>query len=423
MTTPDAVEAVWRIESGQLIASLTRLSRDLGTAEELAQDALVAALERWPHTGIPENPGGWLMTTAKNAAVDRARRERTYQRKLESLGRELEGQQHTAPDEVESALADPIGDDLLRLIFMSCHPVLSTESKVALTLRCLGGLTTEQIARAFLITNRTAAQRIVRAKRTLGNRAVEFELPGADEMAPRLSAVLAVIYLIFNEGYAASDGAELTRPRLCEEALRLARILAARMPGTAEVHGFVALLELQAARLPARTASDGSPILLLEQDRSQWDRLLIRRGIDALSTAETLANNEGSDARTTALGPHTLQVAIAACHARAATAAETDWHRITALYELLRYARPSPVVELNRAIAVGMTHGPAAGLEALDSVAEAPELREYPYLPATRADLLDKLGYHDSARAEYERAAAITHNERERELFRGKARR
>ena len=434
-----AIDALWRIESARLIAGLARITRDVGLAEELAQDALVAALEQWPSAGIPPNPAGWLMTTAKNRTIDAARRNDVYQRKLVIIGRDLEARQESGAD-LDDALDDHIGDDLLRLIFTACHPVLSMESRVALTLRCLGGLTTEEIARGFLVPESTAAQRIVRAKRTLAERSVAFELPTPDELAGRLAAVLEVVYLIFNEGYSATAGDDWMRPALCEEAMRLARILAGLVPAEPEVHGFVALLELQASRTPSRTAADGTVVLLLDQDRRRWDRLLIRHGLDSLARAEALASapipdppgrtRAAADAppgrtsapgRPPALGVYTLQAAIAACHARAATPGDTDWERITALYELLRHAWPSPVVELNRAVAVAMARGPAEGLAIVDAIAGAPELRGYPQLHAVRADLLDRLGRGEEARAEYENAAATTRNARERDLYRARA--
>lgn len=420
------IEAVWRIESARLVAGLARITRDVGLAEELAQDALVVALEQWPAAGIPPNPAGWLMTTAKNRAIDTARRSGVHQRKLALLGRELETRQDPRLDlgtnGVDDALDDHIGDDLLRLIFTACHPVLSVEARVALTLRCLGGLTTEEIARAFLIPEATAAQRIVRAKRTLADKGVTFELPTPAEAGARLAAVFEVVYLIFNEGYSATAGQEWMRPAVCDEAIRLARILAGLLPDEPEAHGFVALLELQAARIPARTAPDGTPVLLLDQDRRQWDRLLLRRGLAALARAEQLASAPPvAGERAPALGAYSLQAAIAACHARARTAADTDWERIAALYEVLRRAWPSPVVELNRAVAVGMARGPEAGLAVVDAVAGAPELRSYPQARSVRADLLEKLGRSDEARTEYEAAAQLTRNERERAVFEDRA--
>jgi RNA polymerase sigma factor (sigma-70 family) len=405
--THRAVEAVWRIESARLIAGLARIVRDVGLAEELAQDALVVALEQWPRSGVPDNPGAWLMGTAKHRAIDLLRRRTRYDRKLAELGRELEIQEANEPD-LDAAIDDHIGDDLLRLIFTACHPVLSVDARVALTLRLLGGLTTEEIARAFLVPEPTVAQRILRAKRLLAKHYVPFEIPAPDELAGRLSSVLGVVYLVFNEGFAATAGADWMRPDLCEEALRLGRILAGLLPREPEVHGLVALMEIQASRTRARTGSDGAPVLLLDQDRRRWDRLLIRRGLDALARAEAL----GGEA-----GPYTLQAAIAACHARASSPADTDWSRIAALYLVLAHVAPSPVVELNRAVAVGMAVGPARGLELVDALVAERALASYPQLPAVRGDLLAKLGRHDEARREFERAAALTRNERERTLF------
>lgn len=418
-----SIEAVWRIESGRLIAGLARLTRDVATAEELAQDALVKALETWPRTGIPPNPAGWLMTTAKNRAIDAARRQTVHRRSLELIGRDAELTQDAGSAALDDELDDHIGDDLLRLIFTACHPVLSTESRVALTLRCLGGLSTEEIARAFLVPEATAAQRIVRAKRTLTERGVEFDLPTKAETAARLGSVLEVVYLIFNEGYSATAGEDWTRPALCTEAMRLARVLAELVPDAPEVHGFLALLELQASRLPARAAADGAPVLLLDQDRHRWDRALIRHGLAALERAESLAAApaRGPEADAPALGPYSLQAAIAACHARAIRPDDTDWPRICALYEVLRHVWPSPVVELNRAVAVAMVRGPEHGLAIVDAVAGAPELRGYAQVHAVRADLLDRLGRSDEARAEYTTAAKTTHNDRERDIFRSKA--
>ena len=411
MTATDThrtIEAVWRIESARLIAGLTRMVRDVGIAEDLAQDALVVALERWPQSGVPDNPGAWLMATAKHRAIDVLRRRKRLERKHEELGRELEsGAEKTAPD-LDAAIDDPVGDDLLRLVFMTCHPVLSTESRVALTLRLLGGLTTEEIARAFLVPEPTVAQRIVRAKRTLAREDVPFEVPRGSELAPRLASVLEVIYLIFNEGYSATAGDDWLRPALCEDALRLGRILAELAPQESEVHGLVALMEIQASRSRARVGPSGDPVLLLDQDRGRWDHLLIRRGLKALARAEQLGG---------ALGPYALQAAIAACHARARTAAETDWPRIAAIYGVLVRLAPSPVVELNRAVAVGMADGPAAGLELLEALADEPALENYHHLPSVRGDLLAKLGRHDEARAELERAASLTRNLRERQLL------
>jgi RNA polymerase sigma factor (sigma-70 family) len=398
---------VWRIESAKLIAGLTRMVRDVGIAEDLAQDALVAALERWPESGIPDNPGAWLMATAKHRAIDALRRDKLLARKHEQLGHELEARQQQAPD-LDAALDDHIGDDLLRLIFMTCHPVLATDARVALTLRLLGGLTTSEIARAFLVAEPTLAQRIVRAKRTLADAHVPFAVPPAAEMGARLSSVLEVIYLIYNEGYAATAGDDLMRPALIQEALRLGRILAELAPEEPEVHGLVALMEIQASRSRARVGPSGEPILLLEQDRGRWDRLLIQRGLAALERAEGLGAPPGR---------YVLQAAIAACHARARTGPETDWVRIAALYEVLARVTPSPVVELNRAVAVGMAFGPAAGLELVAALDAEPQLQHYHLLPAVRADFYHKLGRYDEARAQFERAAALTQNARERALL------
>ena len=415
MTTSDThqtIDAVWRIESARLIAGLARMVRDVGLAEELAQDALVVALEKWPESGVPDNPGAWLMATAKNRALDRLRRGKTVERKHEEIGRELEARQAMAAADFEAAIDDDIGDDLLRLIFTACHPVLSMEARVALTLRLLGGLTTDEIARAFLVPDATIAQRIVRAKRTLAEARVPFEVPRGDELAARLASVLGVIYLIFNEGYAATAGDDWMRPGLCEDALRLGRILAELAPDEPEVHGLVALMEIQASRAGARIGPSGEPVLLLDQDRTRWDHLLVHRGLTALARAE---------ARGGTLGPYALQAAIAACHARARTAAETDWMRIAALYDALAQLTPSPIVDLNRAVAVGMAFGPAAGLELVDGLLSEPSLRAYHLLPAVRGDLLFKLGRMAEARAEFERAAALTRNARERDLLLGRA--
>jgi len=409
--TNQAIEAVWRIESAKVIAALARIVRDVGAAEDLAHDALVAALQQWPSTGIPNNPAAWLMGTAKHRAIDLLRRRTLADRKHAELGRELDTQQAAA--DIEAALDEPIEDDLLRLIFTACHPVLSTEARVALTLRLLGGLTTDEIARAFLVPEPTIAQRIVRAKKTLAKEKVSFESPRGDELASRLAAVLEVIYLVFNEGYAATAGDEWMRPALCEEAQRLGRILAELVPSEPEVHGLVALIEIQASRARARTGSSGQPILLLDQDRSLWDQLLIRRGLAALARAEGLRG---------ASGPYVLQAAIAACHARARTAAETDWLAIVTLYDRLLVATPSPIVELNRAVALSMAAGPAAGLEAVDRLSANPVLKHYHLLPSVRGDLLAKLGRAGEARAEFERAAALTRNARERALLLDRAR-
>jgi RNA polymerase sigma-70 factor (ECF subfamily) len=407
-----AIDAVWRIESARLIAGLARIVRDVGLAEDLAQDALVAALERWPESGVPDNPGAWLMAAAKHRAIDLLRRKTLLERKHEELGRVIAAELEAAAPDLDAALDDHVGDDLLRLVFVSCHPVLSTEARVALTLRLLGGLTTEEIARAFLVPEPTVAQRIVRAKRTLAEARVPFEVPRGAELAARLSSVLEVLYLVFNEGYSATAGEEWMRPALCEDALRLGRILAELMPREPEVHGLVALMEIQASRSGARTGPAGEPILLLDQNRAQWDQLLIRRGLAALEPAEKLGG---------ALGPYALQAAIAACHARARTPEATDWPRIVALYDALAQLAPSPIVELNRAVALAMAFGPAAGLEAVDRLTSEPSLRGYHLLPGVRGDLLAKLGRFDEARAELERAAALTRNARERELLLGRA--
>jgi RNA polymerase sigma factor (sigma-70 family) len=411
--THRAIHAVWRIESAKLIAGLARIVRDVGLAEDLAQDALVIALEQWPESGIPNNPGAWLMATAKHRAIDRIRRNVMLERKHEQLGRELEIQQEMAEADFETAIDDDVGDDLLRLMFTACHPVLATEARVALTLRLLGGLKTEEIARAFLAPAATIAQRIVRAKRTLAEARVPFEVPGGAERAARLPSVLEVIYLIFNEGYSATAGDDWMRPALCEDALRLGRILAGLVPNEPEVHGLVALMEIQASRIRARVGPSGEPILLLNQNRARWDQLLIRRGLAALARAEAIGN---------ALGPYRLQAAIAACHARARTPEETDWARIAALYDALAQLAPSPVVEVNRAVALSMAYGPAAGLELVDALTSEPSLKHYHLLPSVRGDLLAKLGRFDEACAEFKRAAALTRNARERELLLERAR-
>ncbi|MFF3788788.1 RNA polymerase sigma factor [Streptomyces sp. NPDC001981] len=405
-----AVEAVFRIESARIIAGVARIVRDVGIAEELAQDALVAALEQWPQSGVPDRPGAWLTATAKHRAIDLVRRKETYARKLAEVGRTLEDVQPPGPDDI--AGADDIDDDLLRLIFTACHPVLSTEARIALTLRLLGGLTTGEIARAFLVSEPTVAQRIVRAKRTLGRAGVPFEVPYGADRAARLGSVLEVIYLIFNEGYAATAGDDWLRPGLCEDALRLARVLAGLMGQEPEVHGLVALLELQASRTAARTTPDGEPVLLADQNRSRWDRLLIRRGYAALERANALGG---------APGPYALQAAIAACHAHAVTYEETDWAVIATLYGLLAKAAPSPVVELNRAVAVSMAEGPEAGLALVDALAGDPALATYHLLPSVRGDLLARLGRADEARAEFVRAAGLTRNARERGLLLARA--
>jgi RNA polymerase sigma factor (sigma-70 family) len=411
--THRAIDAVWRIESARLIAGLTRIVRDVGVAEELAQDALVAALERWPESGVPDNPGAWLMATAKHRAIDFFRRTKLLERKHEELSREIETQQEMAVANFDTANDDDIGDDLLRLVFIACHPVLSTEARVALTLRLLGGLTTQEIARAFLVPEPTVAQRIVRAKRTLTEAHVPFEVPRGPDLAARLSSVLEVIYLIFNEGYSATAGEDWMRPALCEDALRLGRILAGLVPDEPEVHGLVALMEIQASRTRARVGPAGEPILLLDQDRTRWDHVLVRRGLAALRRAEELGG---------ALGPYALQAAIAACHARARTAGETDWQRIAALYDALAQLMPSPVVELNRAVALSMAFGPEAGLELIDALASDLSLKAYHLLPSVRGDLLTKLGRFDEARAEFERAPGLTQNARERNLLLDRAR-
>jgi RNA polymerase sigma-70 factor, ECF subfamily len=406
--TQRAIDAVWRIESARLIAGLARMVRDVGLAEELAQEALVAALERWPETGVPDNPGAWLMATAKHRAIDLFRRSKRLERKHQEVGQEMGVEQETTAPDLDAAIDDDVGDDLLRLVFISCHPVLSTEARVALTLRLLGGLSTEEIARAFLVPEPTVAQRIVRAKRTLAKERVPFEVPRGADLAGRLSSVLEVVYLIFNEGYSATAGDDWMRPALCEDALRLGRILAELVPLEPEVHGLVALMEVQASRSGARLGPAGEPILLLDQNRARWDQVLIRRGLAALDRAESLGG---------ARGPYALQAAIAACHARARTAAETDWARIAALYQALVQVSPSPVVELNRAVAVGMAFGPAAGLELADALTSEPSLKRYHLLPSVRGDLLAKLDRFDEARVEFERAASLTRNARERQLL------
>jgi RNA polymerase sigma-70 factor (ECF subfamily) len=415
VTTTDthrAIDAVWRIESARIIAGLTRIVRDVGLAEELAQDALVAALQQWPESGVPDNPGAWLMATAKHRAIDHFRRNALLERKHPEIVRELESKQEMAVADLHTAIDDEVGDDLLRLIFIACHPVLSTEARVALTLRLLGGLTTEEIARAFLAPEPTIAQRIVRAKRTLADEHVPFEVPRGPELAARLSSVLEVIYLVFNEGYSATAGDDWMRPALCDEALRLGRILAELAPKEPEVHGLVALMEIQASRAGARTGPSGEPILLLDQNRALWDQLLIRRGLAALERAEKLGG---------ARGPYALQAAIAACHARARLAAETDWPRIVTLYEDLGQLTPSPIVELNRAVAVAMAFGPAAGLQVIDTLVSEPSLKAYHLLPSVRGDFLFKLGRFAEAQAEFERAASLTRNARERDFLLNRA--
>jgi RNA polymerase sigma-70 factor (ECF subfamily) len=410
--THRTVDAVFRIEQAKLIASLARMVRDVGLAEELAQDALVAALEQWPKSGIPDKPGAWLMAAAKHRAIDRLRRRKLIERKHDELSRELEAKTEAAEPDLDAALDDHIADDLLRLIFTACHPVLAAEARVALTLRLIGGLTTEEIARAFLVPEPTVAQRIVRAKRTLTEKRVPYEVPRGAELVQRLASVLEVIYLIFNEGYSATAGDDWMRPQLCEDALRLGRILAGLAPNEPEVHGLIALMEIQASRLNARTGPSGEPILLLDQDRARWDQLLIRRGLAALERAEACAKDQGQE-----LGPYALQAAIAACHARAHTGKETDWARIVGLYGALAELTPSPVVQLNRAVALAMLFGPAAGLELIDKLTLEPALKAYHLLPSVRGDLLKKLGRLDEARAEFERAAQLTRNERERKLL------
>ncbi|MGQ0562708.1 MAG: RNA polymerase sigma factor [Gemmatimonadota bacterium] len=410
--THRTIEAVWRIESAKLIATLARIVGDVGLAEDLAQDALVAALERWPRDGVPRNPGAWLMATAKHRAVDLLRKRTLHDRKSAQTTHELEPQLASAAPDLDAALDDHVGDDLLRLIFTACHPVLSTDARVALTLRLLGGLTTDEIARAFLVPESTLAQRIVRAKRTLAEARVPFEVPAPAELPARLASVLEVIYLIFNEGYAATAGDDWVRPELCDDALRLGRVLAGLAPNEPEVHGLVALMEIQASRLRARVGPSGEPVLLLDQDRTRWDRLLIRRGLAALERAEQLGG---------AFGAYVLQAAIAACHARALSAEDTDWSRIAALYDALAQLTPSPVVELNRAVALAMAFGPAAGLEVADALLGNSSLEEYHLLPSVRGDLLAKLGRYDEAHAEFERAAALTRNARERSLLLARA--
>jgi len=411
--THRTIEAVWRIESARLIAGLARIVRDIGLAEDLAQDALVAALEQWPESGIPDKPGAWLMAVAKHRALDHLRRNQLLDRKHRELGRELEARQDSAAVEVDATFDDDVGDDLLRLIFTACHPVLSSEARVALTLRMVGGLTTAEVARAFLVPEQTVAQRIVRAKRTLAEKRVPFEIPRGAELSGRLSSVLGVIYLIFNEGYSATAGDEWMRPALCEDALRLGRILAVLVPQEPEVHGLVSLMEIQASRLRARVGPAGEPILLLHQNRALWDQLLILRGLAALERAEKLGG---------ARGPYALQAAIAACHARAHTPEDTDWESIAALYDGLARIAPSPIVELNRGVAAGMAFGPAAGLEIIDALAGEPTLANYHLLPSVRGDLLKKLGRADEARMEFERAATLTRNAREREMLLERAR-
>jgi RNA polymerase sigma factor (sigma-70 family) len=407
-----AIDAVWRIEQAKLIAALARIVRDVSLAEELAQDALIAALEQWPSSGIPDKPGAWLMATARHRAIDRLRRHKLTERKHAEIGRDLDADQEAALERINDALDDDIGDDLLRLMFTACHPVLSTEAQVALTLRLIGGLSTDEIARAFLVAEPTIAQRLVRAKRTLAEKRIPFEVPRGEDRAERLSSVLGVLYLIFNEGYTATAGDDWMRPKLCEEAQRLGRILAGLAPEEPEVHGLVALMEIQASRFAARTDASGEPVLLLEQNRARWDQLLIRRGLAALDQAERQAQAHGQP-----LGSYALQAAIAACHARAPTAEETDWLRIVGLYGALAEIAPSPIVDLNRAVALSFAFGPEAGLTLIDAIGAEPALKNYHLLPGVRGDLLVKLGRHREARAEFERAASLTRNERERALL------
>jgi RNA polymerase sigma-70 factor (ECF subfamily) len=416
VTAPDThrtIDAVWRIESAKLIAGLTRIVRDVGLAEDLAQDALLAALEQWPKSGVPDNPGAWLMAIGKRRAIDVMRRGPMMDRKHAEIGHELESRQESPEPELAEALDDHVGDDLLRLVFIACHPVLSTEARVALTLRLLGGLTTDEIARAFLAPESTIAQRIVRAKRTLSDKKVPFEVPRGGELAARVSSVLEVLYLIFNEGYSATSGEDWVRPNLCQDALRLGRIVAELAPNEPEVHGLVALMEIQASRLRARVGPSGEPIVLLDQNRAKWDRVLIQRGLAALQRAESLGGSRG---------PFALQAAIAACHARARTADETDWVRIASLYQALAQVTPSPIVELNRAVAISMAYGPAEGLKLVDTLISEPSLAHYHLLPSVRGDFLRKLGRFDEARVELERAASLTRNARERELLLDRAR-
>jgi RNA polymerase sigma factor (sigma-70 family) len=405
------IETVYRMESPRLIAGLTRMVRDIGLAEELAQDALVTALEKWPAQGVPDNPGAWLMATAKHAAIDRLRRRKLLDRKHEELGHAIDLEQQLNAPDLDAAIDDVVNDDLLRLVFISCHPVLSTDARVALTLRLLGGLTTDEIARAFLSSEPTIAQRIVRAKKTLADSGVPFEVPRGEDLQGRLASVLEVVYLVFNEGYSATAGDDWMRPALCDDAMRLGRMLAALVPNESEVHGLVALMELNASRAAARTGPSGEPILLLEQDRSRWDRLLIRRGLAALDRAGELGGR----------GPYVVQASIVACHARAATADATNWARIAELYGALGEIAPSPIVELNRGVAIAMAFGPAAGLEVVDRLQNTPSLASYHHLPSVRGDLLFKLGRFDEARAEFERAASLTRNARERELLLARA--
>jgi RNA polymerase sigma factor (sigma-70 family) len=414
--THRAIDAIWRIEQAKLIAGLARMVRDVGLAEELAQDALVAALEQWPASGIPDKPGAWLMTTAKRRGIDRLRRHKVAERKHAEIGRDLDSEQESALEAIDEAIDDDIGDDLLRLMFTACHPVLSTDARVALTLRLIGGLTTDEIARAFLAPEPTVAQRLVRAKRTLTEERIPFEVPRGADRVERLSSVLGVLYLVFNEGYTATAGDDWMRPQLCEDALRLGRILAGLAPREPEVHGLVALMEIQASRLAARTSPSGEPVLLLEQNRGRWNQLLIRRGLAALDRAEAEARALGRP-----LGTYALQAAIAACHARARTPEETDWLRIVGLYGALAELAPSPIVDLNRAVALSFAFGPEAGLTLIDAIGAEPALKNYHLLPGVRGDLLVKLGRHQEAQAEFERAASLTRNERERALLLGRA--
>ena len=415
MTSTDihrTIDAVWRIESAKLIAGLTRIVKDVGLAEDLAQDALVAALERWPETGVPSNPGAWLMQTAKHRAIDQMRRRANFDRKQDQIGYEIDAQLGGAVPDLDAAIDDTIGDDLLRLVFISCHPVLSTEARVALTLRLLGGLTTDEIARADLVPEATIAQRIVRAKRTLSDAKVPFEVPRGAEFEARLSSVLQVLYLIFNEGYSATAGEDWLRPALCEDAARLCRILAGLVPNEAEVHGLLALMEIQASRSRARIGPLGEPVLLLDQDRSRWDQMMIRRGLAALDRALEIGGDTG---------PYTVQAAISACHARARTAEDTDWAQIAALYDVLNSVTPSPIIELNRAVAVSMAVGPAVALELVDALKDVSALKNYHLLPSVRGDLLFKLGRLEEACVEFEQAASLTRNAREQEFLRARA--
>jgi RNA polymerase sigma factor (sigma-70 family) len=408
-----AIEAVWRIESAKVIAGLTRIVKDVGLAEDLAQDALLAALEKWPRTGVPDNPGAWLMGTARHRAIDLVRRRALHERKEGEIVAEVEDLHERSTPDLDAQIDDHVGDDVLRLIFIACHPIISTDARVTLTLRLLGGLTTQEIARAFLAPETTIQQRIVRAKKTLADAKIPFEVPRGEEFQARLSSVLQVIYLIFNEGYSATSGDAWVRPELCHDALRLGRILAGLTPNEPEAHGLVSLMAIQASRMRARVGPGGEPVLLLDQNRAHWDRILIQVGLNALARADALTNSPGS---------YHLQAALAACHARAPRAEDTDWRRIVALYEQLNALTPSPIIELNRAVALGMAEGPAAGLDAVDALRKVPALKEYHLLPSVRGDLLAKLGRTDEARAEFKRAAKLTHNERERELLLARAR-